>query len=224
MAHQSDCGTLLHRAIIDTGAKASTTHVKCLLHKFEKIPFENYMADAVNTRHRSLGYGYLKIVTNDNDGTPTRFSLVHCWYTPTLRHTFFSPGANVRRHRKRFTSCTTCTNFALGNGHATLHGSPPRNVCGNPWRSDLGFSFHGALGTLRRSRMRLLSHAYATSQNKLPLFYGINVYGMPTCDIWPAYINMSKASRRSSFHPILKAATLAGLASCTVLLEEPATQ
>jgi hypothetical protein len=35
---------------------------------------KKHMADAVDTRHRSLGCGYLKIVTNNNDGTPTCFS------------------------------------------------------------------------------------------------------------------------------------------------------
>jgi hypothetical protein len=62
MAHQSDCTTSIHRALLDTGAEASTTHIKCLLHKFETIAFEKYMADAGYTRHRSLSYGYLKVV------------------------------------------------------------------------------------------------------------------------------------------------------------------
>jgi hypothetical protein len=95
MAHQSDCTTLVHRALIDTGAEASTTHIKWLLHKFETIAFEKYMADAGDTRHLSLGYGYLKVVSNDDNGNPNRFSLVHCWYTPTLHHTVFSPGTTV---------------------------------------------------------------------------------------------------------------------------------
>jgi hypothetical protein len=68
--------------------------------------------------------------------------------------------------------------------------------------------------------MRLLSHAYATSRNELPVCYGINVSGMFTCDVWPAYINISTSSHQSSFQRILRAATLAGLASYAVLLEE----
>jgi hypothetical protein len=130
----------MHRALIDTGAEASTTHIKCLLHKFETIAFEIYMADAGDTRHRSLGYGYLKVVSNDDNGNPNLFSLVHCWYTPTMRHTVFSPGATVRRHRKRFTSCTAYKNFALGNGHATLHAIVPASdvvVPGNLIRASL---------------------------------------------------------------------------------------
>jgi hypothetical protein len=85
------------------------------------VAFEKYMADAGNMRHHSLGFGYLKAITNDDDGAPTLFSRVHCWYTPSLRHTVLSPGALVKRHRKRFSSCTTHTNFALANGHAALH-------------------------------------------------------------------------------------------------------
>jgi hypothetical protein len=50
-----------------------------------------------------------------------RFSRVHCWYTSSLRHTVLSPGALVKRHRKRFSSCTTHTSFTLANGHAALH-------------------------------------------------------------------------------------------------------
>jgi hypothetical protein len=79
------------------------------------------MADAGDTRHRSLGFGYLKVVTNDDNGAPNCFSLVHCWYTPTLRHTVFSPGATVKRHRKRFSGCTAYKNFSKATGHTTLH-------------------------------------------------------------------------------------------------------
>jgi hypothetical protein len=118
---QSDCSASLHRAIIDTGAEASTTHIKSLLHKFQNIAFEKYMADVGDTRHRSLGFGYLKVVTNDDNGAPNRFSLVHCWYTPTLRHTVFSPGVTVKRHRKRFSGCTAYKNLSKATGHTTLH-------------------------------------------------------------------------------------------------------
>jgi hypothetical protein len=121
MAGQSDCAASLHRALIDTGAEASTTHLRHLLHKYETVPFEKYMSDAGNNRRRSIGFGYLKIVTNDDNGVPTRLSMVHCWHTPTLPHTVMSPGATVKRHRKRFTSCTAFKNFATGRGHDTLH-------------------------------------------------------------------------------------------------------
>jgi hypothetical protein len=79
------------------------------------------MSDAGDTRHRSIGFGYLKLVTNNENGAPNRFALVHCWFTPTLRHTVFSPGATVKRHHKRLSGCTTYTDFATGRGHATLH-------------------------------------------------------------------------------------------------------
>jgi hypothetical protein len=120
-ADQLDCSASLHWALIDTGAETSTTHIKSLLHKFQNITFEKYMADAGDTRHRSLGFGYLKVVTNDDHGAPNQFSLVHCWYTPTLRHTVFSPGATVRRHLKRFSGCTAYKSFSMATGHTTLH-------------------------------------------------------------------------------------------------------
>jgi hypothetical protein len=120
-ADQSDCSASLHRALIDTGAEASTTHIKSLLHKFQNIAFKKYMADAGDTRHRSLGFGYLKVVTNDDQGAPNRLSLVHCWYTPTLRHTVFSPGDTVKRHRKPFSGSTSYKNLSKATGHTTLH-------------------------------------------------------------------------------------------------------
>jgi hypothetical protein len=46
---------------------------------------------------------------------------VYCWSTPNLRDTIFSPGATVKRHRKRFSGCTAYKDFATGRGHATLH-------------------------------------------------------------------------------------------------------
>jgi hypothetical protein len=118
---QSDCSASLHRALIDTGAEASTTHVKSLLHKFQNIASEKYMADAGDTRHHSLGFGYLKVVKNDDNGAPNRFSIIHRWDTPTLRHTVFSPGATVKLHRKRFSCCTAYKNFSKATGHTTLH-------------------------------------------------------------------------------------------------------
>jgi hypothetical protein len=88
------------------------------------MPFKNYMSDAGDKKHRSPGFGYLKIITNHEHGAPTRFSSVHCWYTPTLQHTVVSPGATAKRHRKRFTGCTAYKNFATGRGHTTLHDIP----------------------------------------------------------------------------------------------------
>jgi hypothetical protein len=79
------------------------------------------MAYAGNTRHCSLGFGYLKVVAHDDHGAPNRFSLLHCWYTPALRRTVFSPGATVKRHRKRFSGCTAYKNFSKATGHITLH-------------------------------------------------------------------------------------------------------
>jgi hypothetical protein len=118
---QSDCAPYTHRAPIDTDTEASTTHLPYLLHKFQNISYEKYMSDAGDTKHRSTGFGYLKIVTNDANGAPHRFALVHCWLTPTLRHTVFSPGATVKRHRTRFSGCMAYTNFETGCGHAALH-------------------------------------------------------------------------------------------------------
>jgi hypothetical protein len=69
----------------------------------------------------SPGFGYLKIVTNDDNGDPTRYSLVHCWYTPTLQHTVISPGATAKRHCKQFSGYTAYKNFITGLGHATVH-------------------------------------------------------------------------------------------------------
>jgi hypothetical protein len=99
LGHHSVCSASNHRALIDTGAEASTTHLKYLLHKFKNTSFEKYMSDAGDTRHRSIGFGYLKLVTHDDNGAPNRFTLLNCWFTPTLRHTIFSPGATVKRHR-----------------------------------------------------------------------------------------------------------------------------
>jgi hypothetical protein len=79
------------------------------------------MSDAGDTKHRSTGFGYLKIVTNNANGAPHRFALVHCWLTPKLRHAVFSPGATVKRHRTRFSDCMAYNNFATGRGHAALH-------------------------------------------------------------------------------------------------------
>jgi hypothetical protein len=118
---QSDCAPSTHRALIDKGAEASTTHLPYLLHKFQNISYEKYMSDAGDTKHRSTGFGYLKIVTNDANGAPHRFALVHCWLTLTLRHTVFSPVATVKRHRTCFSGCTAYKNFATGRGHAALH-------------------------------------------------------------------------------------------------------
>jgi hypothetical protein len=120
-ANQSDCSASLHRALIDTGDEASITHIKSLLHKFQNIAFEKYVADVGNTRHSSLGFGYLKVVTSDEHGDPNRFYLVRCWYTPTLRHMIFLPRATVKRHRKRFSGCTAYKNFSKATGHTTLH-------------------------------------------------------------------------------------------------------
>jgi hypothetical protein len=69
--HQYVCDTSLHRALIDTGAEASTTHLLYLLHKYQTVLFGKYMSDAGNKRHHSIGFMYLKIVTNDNNGAPT---------------------------------------------------------------------------------------------------------------------------------------------------------
>jgi hypothetical protein len=96
LVHYSDCSASNNRALIDTGTEASTTHLKYLLHKFKNVSFKKYMSDAGNMRHRSLGFGYLKLVTNDDNNAPNRFALVHCWFTPTLRHTVFSSGATVK--------------------------------------------------------------------------------------------------------------------------------
>jgi hypothetical protein len=118
---QYDFAPSTHRALIDTGAEASTTHLPYLLHKFQNIYFEKYMADAGDTNHRSTGFGYLKIFTNDANGAPNRFSMAYCWLASTLRHTVFLPGATVKRHRKRFSGCTAYKNFVTGRGHAALH-------------------------------------------------------------------------------------------------------
>jgi hypothetical protein len=78
MAGKSDCDASLHRALIDTVDEAITTHLRHLLHNYETVPFEKYTSGAGNNRHRSIGFGYLKIVNNDDNGVPTRFSMVHC--------------------------------------------------------------------------------------------------------------------------------------------------
>jgi hypothetical protein len=110
----------MYRALIDTGSEASATHLLFLIHKFQKVSFEKYMTSAGDTRHTSLGFGYLKVISNDDNGAPSRFSLVHCSYTPSLQH-ITPPSATTNRHRHRVDGCTAYKNFREGTGHATLH-------------------------------------------------------------------------------------------------------
>jgi hypothetical protein len=70
LEHQYDCAALNYRALIDTGAETNTTHLKYILHKFQNLSFEKYMSDAGDIQHHSIGFGYLKIVTNDDNGAP----------------------------------------------------------------------------------------------------------------------------------------------------------
>jgi hypothetical protein len=67
--HQSDCAASNCKALIDTVTEASTIRLKYLLHKFQNISFEKNMSDGGDTRHRSIGFGYLNIVTNDVNGS-----------------------------------------------------------------------------------------------------------------------------------------------------------
>jgi hypothetical protein len=79
------------------------------------------MSDAGDTQHRLIVFGYLKLVTNDENGAPNGFTLVRYWFTPTLKHTFFSLGVTVKWHRKRLSGCTAYKDFTTGGGRATLH-------------------------------------------------------------------------------------------------------
>jgi hypothetical protein len=111
----------MYWALIDTDAEANTTYLLFLFHKFQKVSLEKYMTDAGNKQHVSLGYGYLKVVSNDDDGAPTPFSLVHCWYPLSLQNMVLYPSATAMRHMRRFDGCTVYKNFHAGIGHSTLH-------------------------------------------------------------------------------------------------------
>jgi hypothetical protein len=53
--------------------------------------------------------------------TGSGVSTTHIKYLTTLRHTVFSPGATVKRHRKWFSGCTAYKNFSNVTGHTTLY-------------------------------------------------------------------------------------------------------
>jgi hypothetical protein len=116
----SDLARSAFRALADTGDEATTTNHKFLLHYFQTIPFQKYMADASDRKHPSLGQGYLKVRCDNGDPTTDQFSMVHSWWTPTLPVTVLSPEAAVERHKHRFCGYDMHLNHLRSTGSVTL--------------------------------------------------------------------------------------------------------
>jgi hypothetical protein len=109
------------RALADTGAEATTTPQRALLHNFEKVHFKKFMADASNKHHASLGQGFIKLRRDDGVNHQSRYILVHSWWTPSLPITVFSPAATVERHKTQYKGYSTTLDHVARTGTVTLH-------------------------------------------------------------------------------------------------------
>lgn len=96
---QSDAQACTNRvALSDSGADATLTNERCLLHQYAPIQSTQRFRDAGGKLHKVVGEGILKVPSVNSNGHRT-YALFHCLYTPTLKGTYISPGATVEIFR-----------------------------------------------------------------------------------------------------------------------------
>ena len=118
----SDLASSTVKAQVDPGSQATTCHEQRLLHDYQAIGFEKYLRDAGGNLHRVVGEGYLKVPSSRSEDKSDMYSMVHCWHTPSMPVVVISPGAIVKRHRKRYYAYSVFSNQDDGNAHLRLCG------------------------------------------------------------------------------------------------------
>lgn len=99
MQFESDAQACTNRvALSDSGASATLTNERCLLHQYAPIQSTQRFRDAGGKLHKVVGEGILKIPSVNSNGHRT-YALFHCWYIPTLKGTYISPGGTVEMFR-----------------------------------------------------------------------------------------------------------------------------
>ena len=99
MQFESDAQACTNRvALSDSGADATLTNERCLLHQYAPIQSTQSIRDAGGKLHKVVGEGILKVPSVNSNGHRT-YALFHCLYTPTLKGTYISPGATVEIFR-----------------------------------------------------------------------------------------------------------------------------
>ena len=99
MQFESDAQACTNRvALSDSGADATLTNERCLLHQYAPIQSTQRFRDAGGKLHKVVGEGILKVPSVNSNGHRT-YALFHCLYTPTLKGTYISPGATVEIFR-----------------------------------------------------------------------------------------------------------------------------
>ena len=98
------------KAQVDPGSQATTCHEKSYLHDYRPINFEKLLRDAVGNLHAVVGEGYLKVSSSRSVDKNDMYSMIHCWHTPSMPVVVVSPGAMVKRHRKRYYAYSVVSN------------------------------------------------------------------------------------------------------------------
>jgi len=99
MQFESDAQACTNRvALSDSGADATLTNERCLLHQYAPIQSTQLIRDAGGKLHKAVGEGILKVPSVNSNGHRT-YALFHCWYIPTLKGTYISPGGTVENFR-----------------------------------------------------------------------------------------------------------------------------